>query len=412
MSTIKLIFINAKSYVYVNIMTIHMTFFAISAFLGIKHLGSEESSTYIIVLSISTIIAYLFLLIDIFRFKYIYLSNLFFLTVPLLVFISYLVGSSFGEFANKTILIYFVLVVPSMLSGYLYARDKNTNQLVKGFIIVSFIIFLGLLKSLSELLQSSVIDLLTVFGGGQYQALSYFAAFGYSTYLAYLLFYTNEKSRIYSLLSICLFSVFLVSIFLSGGRGGLIVIVFSSIIFFYLKFGFKKFIVFFIFILAIFFALYQLTNVMQFENKERILESIDRLFSFISGGGIDMTQSSNRDEFYNKAIELISQKLLLGYGIFGYINYAGDFYSHNLFLDFLLQGGIVYLICWILFIFCFLFKLVQILKFCPNEKIILVPVISSFTLLLFSGSYLQESLFWFSLSYVFNYKINNERETN
>lgn len=130
-----------------------------------------------------------------------------------------------------------------------------------------------------------------------------------------------------------------------------------------------------------------------------------RLFSYISADGIDLTQTSNRDAFYNHALLYIKESLFFGYGPFSYVKKTGDFYSHNIFLDILLHGGIVYLSIWIIIFIRFFMKLKLILKNNTNEIILLIPILSSFILLMFSGTYLEESLFWFSISYVFNYKI-------
>lgn len=398
------LFLRFKTYVYVNVITIHITYFAISAILGIKHLGSEDSSSYIIVLLISSILSYLVILIDLFRFRKI--KKKFFLFVSILIFIliSYIIGGSYDEFANKTILLFFILVVPSMLSGYFIARDYDSNKLLNGFLFVSFIIFLGLLQSLSELISSSVIDLLTVFGGGQYQALSYFSAFGYSTLLNYMLFYRSNKSLINSFSLILILVVFLAGIFLSGGRGGLIVAFVATFLFLYLKYGVKKIILYSVCLVIGLFLLYQILLSVEFNNKERLIQSVERLFSFISNEGIDMSQTSNRNDFYERSLSLISERPIIGYGIFGYINYTGEFYSHNLFLDVLLHGGIFYLFVWLVLIFLFFLKLYFVLKNNREEIIVLVPFLSSFILLLFSGSYIQESMLWFSIAFVFTFR--------
>lgn len=373
--------------------------------MGIKHLGSEDSSLYLYVLLSSSLLAYFFLFVDFVRVKKIKKSALVFILIPFFVFAAYLVGGSFNEFANKTIALYFLIVVPSMLAGYVITRDNQTNDLVKGFLIVSVLIFLGLIRSFSELLSSSVIDLLTVFGGGQYQALSYFAAFGYSTFLAYFFFYTKYKFNSILFPAISVLTIFIVGIILSGGRGGLIVVFVVSIIFILKKFGVKKFIVTTGIAILLLILFYQFILLSEFENKDRILQSFERLFSFISNDGIDMSQTSNREEFYARSISFISDSLLFGYGIFGYINYTGEFYSHNIILDILLHGGIIYLILWLCFFSYFFFKSFIILKYRAKEILFLVPTICSFSLLLFSGTYLQEGMFWFSISFVYNYKL-------
>ena len=86
------------------------------------------------------------------------------------------------------------------------------------------------------------------------------------------------------------------------------------------------------------------------------------------------------------------------------MNWVKDFWNaHNIFLDILVQGGIILMILFLFVMFSFFKKLHKILKYDSKSNVILIFVIYSFTLLLFSGTYLQDPFFWFSLAYVFNY---------
>ena len=124
---------------------------------------------------------------------------------------------------------------------------------------------------------------------------------------------------------------------------------------------------------------------------------------YIDSSGINMDGTSNRGMFYEKALNIFSENILFGHGIFRYTIRAGEFYAHNIFLDILVQGGIILMILFLFLLLCFFNKLRKILKYDSKSNLILIFVIYSFTQLLFTGIYLQDTFFWFSLAYVFSY---------
>ena len=66
--------------------------------------------------------------------------------------------------------------------------------------------------------------------------------------------------------------------------------------------------------------------------SDRLIDSFDRLFSFISINGIEMEGTSGRNDFYNIAIINISKSLYFVFGIFCLVGTLGEYYPHNLFL--------------------------------------------------------------------------------
>jgi O-antigen ligase len=129
----------------------------------------------------------------------------------------------------------------------------------------------------------------------------------------------------------------------------------------------------------------------------------ERIFSYITPSGVDLSETSGRGEVYSNAWKLIKEQPALGYGIFKYADISKG-YPHNIFMEFLLQGGIVYLIFWIIVLIKFFIKFNRIIEV-DNINLLLIPIsIYPFTLLLFSGSYLMSALFWFVIAYVSNFK--------
>lgn len=394
-----------KILVYSNILLSQILFFSLYAILGLTYQGRGQSNIYTIYLVISSFSAYLLFFLELIgrgTYKPILISLF---AIPF-IFLLFVILAPSHHFVTTQTNLFFVLVMPAILVGYIVAGNNRLNLINKGFIFVALLVFIAVLRILPKLLSQSVIDLMDVFGGGQYQAFSYFCAFSFLTFLRHLFNQYNlnfwKKSCYVFMLSV-LFS----GVILSGGRGGLVVVLVGLIAFIIRKKGFLKFIKYFITsVFAIYFLLYFAIQA-DFFFSERIAESFDRLFSFISSDGINMEGTSNRNDFYNIAISKINDNLIFGYGLFGLVEILGDYYPHNIFLEVLLQGGIVYLTIFLTVMFCFFYKLAKLIKLKKDEDVILIPTIYSVVLLLFSSSYLQEPFFWFSLSYVFSYRFNN-----
>ncbi len=394
-----------KVLVYSNILLSQILFFSLFAVLGLTYQGSGESSLYTLYLVTSAFLAYFLFFWELVKrvtFKPV-LVTIF--TIPIIFLFFIFLAPDHGFVKTQTNL-FFVLVLPAAFVGYIVARSNQLSLINKGFIFSGTIVFIGVLRTLPRLISSSVIDLMDVFGGGQYQAFSYFCAFSFLTFLRHFL---NRNSlnlwRYFSYIFILL--ILFVGVILSGGRGGLIVVLMGLIVFIIREKGFLKFAKYFVLSGLVIFLLLYFVSKANFFFSERITESFDRLFSFISSDGINMEGTSNRDDFYGIAVSKISQSLIFGYGIFGLVDTLGEYYPHNIFLEILLQGGIIYLIIFLIIMINFFFKLSRLIRLKKDEDIILIPTIYSVVLLLFSSSYLQEPFFWFSLSYVFSYPYNN-----
>ncbi len=390
-----------KILVYSNILICQILFFSVFAILGITYQGSSESNVYTIYLVISSFLAYFYFfreLINRITFKPVLATII---IIPF-IFLFFILISPEHNFVRTQANLFFVLVLPSALVGYMVARTNKLNLINKGFLFSGAVVCIGVIRILPRLLGSSVIDLMDVFGGGQYQAFSYFCAFSFLTFFRD--FTNKNKIKLWqNFLFIFILFLLFSGVVLSGGRGGLLVVLVGLVVFIIRKKGFFLFMKYLFVFSLITTTIFYFAIKSGFFFSDRLIESYDRLFSFISSDGINMEGTSNRDDFYGIAISKISDRLLLGYGIFGLVDSLGEYYPHNIFLEILLQGGIVYLIIFIVIMINFFLKLFRLIKLRENEDIILIPTIYSFVLLLFSSSYLQEPFFWFSVSYVFSY---------
>lgn len=394
-----------KFLAYSNILVSQMLFFSTFAIMGLTYAGSGESSIYTIYLVGSSFLAYFFFFWEVgSKVKFKPILPLLFL-VPL-IFLLFAVKAPAHSFVQTQTRLFFVLVLPATFVGYITARSNILSLINKFFIFAASLVFLAVLRILPRLISLPVIELMDVFGGGQYQAFSYFCAFSFLIFLRHSL-YQNQAKLWLKLGYFFILLVLFAGVILSGGRGGMMVVVIGLIIFTFRKYGLLKFLRYSIIAaLSITVVLY-IAIALNFPFADRVSESFDRLFSFISSDGIDMEGTSNRDSFYAVATAKISESLIYGYGIFGLVEELGEYYPHNIFLEVLLQGGIILLIVFLVIMGFFFYKLSRLIKLKKDQDIILIPTIYSVVLLLFSSSYLQEPFFWFSIVYVFSCSINN-----
>lgn len=368
----------------------------------------HESNSYLILILISSILAYSYLLKDFLSRKKYYFTEVLFFFIPLIILINTLIAFLISDVSSeKFIYQYILFVIPASFIGLTLGRSRSINSIVNILLFVCILISTSSLISIPRMLTLSTRDLITFFGGGHYQSFSYTISFAFIVILLKFFFYSKKQMVIINLLYFMLLSVQILSIVISGGRGGFVVILLSTITIIFLRFKKLKatFIVFSIIIIS--FLSVNLFLYYGSTDKDRVLESSGRLLSYVSGNGIDMGQTSNRDLFFYEALNIIKKKPILGSGMFRNQKTLGHgFYAHNLFLDILIQGGIIYLMLWLFVLFLFFRKLRLIIKYDNHQIIILAPILYSFTQLMFSGTYLLEPFFWFSLSYVFVYPFN------
>ena len=142
----------------------------------------------------------------------------------------------------------------------------------------------------------------------------------------------------------------------------------------------------------------------------RAFVGASRLVSYIDAGGIDFSQTSNREIYFLDSIRYIQERPLLGYGLFDRIDEnpsvfygrPGFFYPHNLFRNIITWWNCLPYF-WLSILGIFAYKFFKILYYDKSQSIIIAPAVYSFVLLMFSGTYLQEAFFWFTIFYVLSF---------
>ncbi len=402
-----------KYYIFaIELLSVQM-FSGLNGLLGREFSGSEGDSSYIIFCSFFAFLS-IFIVLAEFIFRNVKLSPLeiILLSSPAIVILIYYLENTASKQAFRMFQQYMVWSIPGIYVG-LYLEKKNTiRKMLMPLICCVSVILLGLSRSWLVGFGSNMFVKESI-SGESYQAASYMAAFCFETLLFVCLFKKNLPYRIrrYHLLSIPLMFICLIIIFLTGGRGGMVLVILSGVVLLYYFMRLNKISMRKKVILAVSLLL-AIVFIVSFIQSDPILsETSQRVFSYISDGGIDMSKTSHRDETYAKAIHNISQAPLSGYGLFGYFD-VNDNYPHNIFLEFTLQGGIFVLIFFILATVIYFFKVAKLIRYDHNQLIFLLFLLVPFVELEFSSSYLSSGLFWFSLAYASCIKIENLKQKN
>tara|TARA_B110000208_G_scaffold69379_1_gene89543 strand:- start:4650 stop:5855 length:1206 start_codon:yes stop_codon:yes gene_type:complete len=383
-----------KNWVYALNLTFSFLYFSMFSILGIQYEGSENGRNYIYATAIFSLISLAFGLRSLLSSRFLNTTRLFFLILPLIITVIYIFENPNSDFAFRTYSIFISMVFPIIVIGLDLAKSKSLNQLYNPMFFVFIIITLGCIRILPQLTSIRLND----FTGGT-QQFSYIFSFAFM--IGLIVINDSEKIKSWYLKLATLISLLILffGILLAGGRGAFLVILISIVIFTFRFFKKKNLPILLISIISI----YLIFDYLMDKLGVRFLESTTRIFAYIDSSGINMDGTSNRGMFYEKALNIFSENILFGHGIFRYTIRAGEFYAHNIFLDILVQGGIILMILFLFLLLCFFNKLRKILKYDSKSNLILIFVIYSFTQLLFTGIYLQDTFFWFSLAYVFSY---------
>lgn len=400
-----------KNIVFVATLIGQLLFFSFLSIFGLEYRGMEESSGYVIFCVLLAALTLLIFTSDYFIFRRfsLNLNSTILFVLPAFVALVYFIEKATAETAERSLIFYLLFSLPATYIGIYVARRRSIVSMAKWFEVLMLVMTLSVITSLILPLFRN--EAFLAFAGSSHQTASYISAFAYSLNLFFLLFdhryqlFRFHYTRIYKISSYILLLLQIAGVLYSGGRGGFVVIINATLILMWLKirqenYGLKK-----ISTILLFFALgfsFLLSRLLQ---NESFLASSGRVFSYISSGGIDISQTSGREFVYKDALKLITDKPILGYGLFKYSDFT--IFPHNIFLEILLNGGIVYLSFTIILGYLFFKKFKFIIQKEPENILALAIFIFPITELMFSGTYLETPLFWFVIAYVFSYTVES-----
>lgn len=375
------------------------SFFVFSEILGYYYEGIDESNLFLfysITVFLGVLCVFTFLLLKKKKYKE---KEILIILFPIYLIIAFVFPLINYQYPSELELIWlrnsFVWALPAVYSALYLVISKKMTIFFKYLEVYALMYSIAVLKAIVlpfffEYREVSI-------AGTNYQSSSYIASFAFGMTIYFLLFgkehirFSFTKNKFYKTLLFSLTISNLIGVIIPGGRGALV-----------LAFGFIVFSLIFMkkksnvienwkFYLMIFFL--AIGGVVFMGNPVFSL-GMNRAIEFIGPNfSVNWEGTSGRDFVYNNAISFIEKRPMLGYGIFGYGRYLD--YPHNLFLELLLGGGVILLLSAISFLIYIGLKLLKLIKCNPKYKLILFLSLPPFVTLMFSGTFLQNSMFWF-----------------
>lgn len=291
-------------------------------------------------------------------------------------------------------------------------RYSKLELILKNLYIVEIVITIAIVIAIPSIISSGIV----VFGTGTYQTLSYLSAFAFGINLYDILSKNNkvkfkyQSNHWYKSLSMGMLLIQIIGVFLSGGRGGAVLLIITMFVLFYIfsRNNLKRVITFSLLFVPIF---YVATSFINPELFDMIMQRSERTFSYVSDdGSLDLSETSGRDVIYSEALRKFSEKPFLGYGIYNQYDMLkqelDNPYVHNIILEIALQGGFVLLVLFLYIFFNHLNKLKTYISRFPEYGLILIIYLYAITFLMFSGTYLGNTYFWFSFTYILLFRSN------
>ena len=172
---------------------------------------------------------------------------------PILFIFFYIFDKATNTYINQSVsLTQFLSSMSYATSGIYIAtfsyRYHRIKPLLKSFNIVMIIQTIAITVSIPNIIMSGIAD----FGLGSYQTLSYFSAFAFGINLYNILSSDNQlkfkfqKTKLYNAISILMLLIQITGVFISGGRGGAILLFVNTFVLFYVlsRHNIKKVLIF------------------------------------------------------------------------------------------------------------------------------------------------------------------------
>ena len=383
-------------------------FFAIYAITGRTYEGSESTPVYAIYMSLLLVVQVCLLLkrrhITKREFKWLVFPLIFIALMWLFAIINHEEVNS-GNIRNIILWQYTGMLLAMNINAYKVDKCISNSLILLMLVITLGAIFTILIPFLSG--RSLYVIAGHSLTGSSFQAQSYYVALSVGINL--FLLSSSQSTGINRMLTFAIIGVQFLCAILYAGRGGM-VLALTYVVMYYVYANEKKesttnkLIKALAYISAVIIIFLVLGYIV--ESNSVLKQRFGRVFSYIGNGGIDMSQTSNRDIVYPRAFSYILKSPIFGYGIYGYLYLDGiNRYPHNIALEMLIEGGIIYFLIWVVVILSG-YKRMSRFKETEAFRIFLIPALYAIIKLSFSGSYSYEMLFWFSI--VFAHICNRE----
>ena len=291
--------------------------------------------------------------------------------------------------------------LPAIFTAVIIAKNKDYfTSMQKWLQPIMLIYSLGVILVVTTSKNTQYIQFNFSRGGMNYQTLSYCSAFAFNINLFLILMrgqYENFKifdNEFWKIVNMILLPVQIYCLFTGGGRGAMGNIVVVAAFLIYARIGCKlsvravggTVIVAFI----AFFAVSYIANKTGNTGAVRLMEFF---------GNKESVLNNERTSMRSVAVGFFWEKPIFGYGL-GSVYYIMGIYSHNLFTDVLMEGGLAFFIpvCIIIGIIVIFHKRMILMDI--NNVIQYMIFLSSFMMLMFSGYYFNDGGIWFAGTYL------------
>lgn len=393
--------IKLSSLIYVIVLNGPLFYFSICALLGIRFDTEEGAGIIYKIYMVSLLFLGGFMWI-----RRAFLGGVKFFPLLILMFYA-IVGVWQGYMYHRLFLQMICFSIPATCVALSIKNRDELAEIMKYMDLFLPIFAFAFVYMIKDIYLSSLEGL-----GSYNQNASYMIAYCFLIDIFLLLYSDNYPkfklldNKWYTAFKVALLPYFVVLAFFGGGRGAFITIIVGFLFVITRiknRISFKKIIIVFLGLLLLVFLVIFVLSRLSSDYLELLNHNYNRITALVADGSIDTSASSGRDEIWKRARMLILDKPLLGYGLFSYL--AVSNWPHNIFLEVLLQGGMFLFIILIIILLLSFSKYHRMLKY-NQDQIWLVPLmIYAFTELLFSGSYIFQPYFWFSISYIYNYNI-------
>lgn len=294
-------------------------------------------------------------------------------------------------------------IAPFYVALYTF-RHNRFDMVTKNLETIMLLGSVSLILNIPKIVFMGVVQ---IGGGGGHQEIAYSAAFFICILLTYL--YCGLEEYRYKIFTksyfrfteIALIPIFVLIILMSGGRGGALLMIVGAIAcsFMFARKHAKKY--FFVIAVVVIVGAIGFSRNASSGFMNVVDRGMERSFNYINGGELD-TEVGDRDWIYEDAREIIGDSPIIGHGLFG--GYAEMYkkiggYSHNIFYDVLIHGGVLFFVFFMVYIVRAYRSAYLLIKYDQSKAILLSYGLYIIVLLIFSDTYFMCPYFWFFVTY-------------
>lgn len=390
-------------------------FFSAASILGVSYDGAEESAAYILYTAVISIVAVMIYVAGVVHRGGLRKTDIKILAIPVVLTAWFLLEAvASGEFpaeALKTMVYFLIWSLPAMLCGLYLANEKNFTKALKYFDVVVIVFTLSALTAvIFPFVAGKGFETLA---GASYQTMSYVAAIAFGLNLNFLFLggsrdrFKFANSSLYQVICVCILPIQLASVVLPGGRGATVLSVLYVLLVPLLSYRVataknRNRVLLVLGFLLLIGSIYVPTFIL---GSDIASAGLDRAIQFLgSDGQLNWDGSSGRDVIYDKALSLIAERPIFGYGLFGFASYLGAPYAHNIFLDLLLSGGVAFFLASVVVLGFLVIRAKWAVRVDERMSVVVVLLIYALVSLMFSGTFLVATEFWFAFCLLFAWR--------